>query len=74
MNSLELGMYKHYKGGVYEVLGTALHSETLEPYVYYRHTSDDNNLSEFWIRPLSMFIENVEVNGQLVQRFIKIND
>ena len=61
---LPLGMYQHYKGGRYEVIGVASHSETLEKLVVYRH-----NDGELWVRPLAMFLEDVEVNGQKVPRF-----
>lgn len=64
---LPLGRYQHFKGGVYEVIGVAKHSETREKLVMYKH--DDG---EFWVRPLSMFTEMVEVNGQKVPRFRKL--
>ena len=69
MKSEELpaGKYEHYKGGVYEVIGVANHSETLEKLVVYRH--DDG---ELWVRPLAMFTELVEANGKQVPRFRKI--
>lgn len=63
---LKLGKYKHYKGKDYEVLGVAKHSETLEELVVYRKLYDDHGL---WVRPLAMFVEDVEVNGQKVPRF-----
>lgn len=66
-DSLPLGKYKHYKGGVYEVIGVASHSETLEQMVVYKH--DDG---EMWVRPLDMFLETVEVNSEQVPRFKKI--
>lgn len=59
-----MGKYEHYKGGVYEVVGVASHSETLEKMVVYRHGD-----GELWVRPLAMFIEFVEVNGKKVPRF-----
>jgi len=61
---LMMGKYEHYKGGVYEVVGVASHSETLEKMVVYRHGD-----GELWVRPLAMFIEFVEVNGKKVPRF-----
>ncbi len=68
---MELGLYKHYKGGLYEVLGLATHSETLEIVVVYKATylPEGQNL---WVRPLVMFTETVEVNGNAVKRFEKI--
>lgn len=68
---MELGLYKHYKGNVYEVIGIAKHSETLEEMVVYKATyqAEGENL---WVRPKSMFLESVEINGQMVKRFTKI--
>ncbi|MGB1403628.1 MAG: DUF1653 domain-containing protein [Porticoccaceae bacterium] len=64
--SIDNGVYRHYKGNRYEVLGVATHSETEEPYVVYRPLYGDYSL---WIRPLSMFIETVEVDGKTMPRF-----
>ncbi len=64
-----LGRYKHYKGGEYEVVGVARHSETLEPLVVYRPLYQDSGL---WVRPYSMFFEKVEVDERLQQRFTLI--
>jgi hypothetical protein len=61
-----LGRYRHYKGGEYEVIGTARHSETLEPLVIYRPLY---NASGFWVRPHAMFFSTVERAGQTVLRF-----
>lgn len=63
---LKLGKYKHYKGNLYEVIGIAHHSETLEDMVVYRALYNDFDL---WVRPLSMFLENVEINGVTIPRF-----
>jgi len=63
---LTLGKYQHYKGKFYQVIGVATHSETLEILVVYQKLYDDNSL---WVRPLAMFIENVEVAGVEVPRF-----
>jgi hypothetical protein len=60
------GLYRHYKGGEYEVVGVARHSETLEPMVIYRPLYNESGL---WIRPYSMFFEQVEVAGALQPRF-----
>lgn len=61
---VKLGKYKHFKGGEYEVIGVARHSETLEEMVVYK-----NEKGEIWVRPLEMFLEEVELNGQKVPRF-----
>lgn len=60
------GLYRHYKGGQYRVLGTARHSEDGELLVVYRCLYDNNSL---WVRPLAMFMETVELDGQAVPRF-----
>lgn len=64
------GIYEHYKGKQYEVIGTGLHTETLEPFVVYRplYTSE----VELWVRPLAMFVSLVQVDGRQVPRFHKI--
>jgi hypothetical protein len=65
---LRIGKYKHYKGNLYEVLGVAKHSETLEELVVYKalYQPEGENL---WVRPLAMFTESVEINGTTVERF-----
>ncbi|MBB3184858.1 hypothetical protein FHR95_002433 [Halomonas fontilapidosi] len=60
------GIYRHYKGPLYEVIGVAWHSETEEPLVVYRALYGDYGL---WTRPLDMFLETVEVRGEPVPRF-----
>jgi len=59
------GVYWHYKGKKYKVLGVAKHSETLEDLVVYEALYK-NDLSKLWVRPLKMFKEKVEVNGKIV--------
>jgi hypothetical protein len=56
-----LGRYRHYKGGEYEVIGVARHSETLEPLVVYRPLYNDSGL---WVRPHGMFFEEIEHEGR----------
>ena len=63
------GLYQHYKGPKYRVLGTARHSESEELVVVYQALYGDGGL---WVRPLSMFNEQVEVNGTPVPRFALI--
>jgi hypothetical protein len=65
-NTLPPGRYRHYKGGEYEVIGVARHSETDEPLVVYRPLYNDSGL---WVRPLAMFLETVTSNGASVPRF-----
>ena len=58
------GKYEHFKGGQYEVLGVAKHSETLDDLVIYK-----NSEGNLWARPLKMFSEEVEFKGKKVPRF-----
>lgn len=60
------GRYRHYKGGEYEVLAVARHSESLEPQVVYRPLYND---SGWWVRPYAMFTESVQVDGRSRPRF-----
>lgn len=69
--SLELGLYKHYKGNLYEVIGVAKHSETLEELVVYRATYQKEG-ENLWVRPKTMFLETVLINGVAVKRFEKV--
>ena len=71
--SLDTGLYKHYKGKLYEVIGTARHSETLEELVVYKATYQPNG-ENLWVRPLKMFTEMLLVDGVEVKRFEKIKD
>jgi hypothetical protein len=68
---LASGRYRHYKGGEYEVLGVARHSETLAPMVVYRPLYGEAGL---WVRPYAMFIESVAVDGEPVARFERLPD
>lgn len=63
---IKKGIYRHYKGGRYEVIGVARHSETLEEMVVYRALYGEGGL---WVRPASMWNEWVEKDGQKVLRF-----
>lgn len=63
------GLYEHYRGLHYEVLGTARHSETLEPMTVYRALYGDHGL---WVRPAAMFLEAIDVDGVCRKRFQRI--
>ncbi len=62
---IKKGKYLHFKGGIYEVLMEAKHSETLEEMVVYRHL----DTRKVWVRPKKMFLEEVEVDGRNIPRF-----
>ncbi|MBN9228023.1 DUF1653 domain-containing protein [Legionella steelei] len=66
MSFIKKGIYRHYKGNLYEVIDVARHSESLEDMVVYRALYGD---FELWVRPLKMFLENIEINGELQKRF-----
>lgn len=66
VSSIHKGIYQHYKGNYYEVIDVARHSETLEDMVIYRRCYGDFSL---WVRPLQMFLEQIEVNGEKIHRF-----
>lgn len=61
--------YKHFKGNEYLVLYIARHSETLEELVVYQALYGERGI---WVRPLDMFLEQVEVKGIKVNRFEEI--
>ena len=65
------GLYRHYKGNLYEVVDTVRHSETLEPLTLYRALYGEHGL---WVRPAAMFLEDVEIDGVLQPRFAKVSD
>ena len=69
MDYPEKGIWRHFKGGRYELLYIARHSETDEPMVVYRALYGEHGV---WVRPASMWNEIVEVNGEKVPRFRKI--
>lgn len=66
MEQIKLGKYRHFKGGEYEVIALAKHSETQEKLVVYRALYGEG---EVWVRPASMWNERVEREGKILQRF-----
>jgi len=69
--SLKTGIYRHYKGGLYEVLGVAFHCETLERTVVYQalHDSKEFGANALWVRPLDSFLSSVVIDGKEQPRF-----
>lgn len=65
------GRYRHFKGNLYTVIGIAKHSESMEDMVVYRAEYGDFGL---WVRPLAMFEETLERNGEILPRFELIED
>jgi hypothetical protein len=64
------GKYRHYKGNEYQVIGIARHSESHEEMVVYRPLYGEGGL---WVRPLTMFTENVTVDGKTMPRFTPLS-
>ncbi|UYK39999.1 DUF1653 domain-containing protein [Microbacterium terricola] len=67
--AVEPGIYQHFKGALYEVIGTGRHSETEEDLVFYRKLYDDYS---FWVRPLDMFLDSLSRDGYEGPRFTRI--
>lgn len=65
------GRYRHFKGGEYEVIGVARHSETMEELVVYRALYGERGL---WVRPAAMWLEVVERDGKRFPRFTYLGD
>ncbi|MEI7621370.1 MAG: DUF1653 domain-containing protein [Candidatus Moraniibacteriota bacterium] len=70
-NKLKLGIYKHYKGGEYRILGVAKHSETLEELVVYQALYGN---ADIWVRPVEMFLEVVIFENKKVPRFLFLKE
>ena len=71
MDTVRTGRWRHFKGNEYRVIGTALHSETMEPMVVYQALYGEGGL---WVRPAAMWNETVERDGQRIPRFTFIGD
>ena len=71
MAKIKLGKYQHYKGNIYEVIGVARHSETLEPMIVYRALYDSTEFGKnaLWVRPEKSFCDNVIVDGNEFPRY-----
>ena len=64
------GTYRHYKGGMYEVVGTVRHSESLEPMTLYHALYGEQGL---WVRPAAMFEEELVIDGKRQPRFERVD-
>lgn len=71
LEDIKPGIWQHFKGNRYEVLGIARHSETEEPMVVYRALYGEHGL---WVRPASMWLETVERDSKVYQRFVPIDE
>lgn len=69
--NISKGKYRHYKDNLYEVIDVAKNSESLEDMVIYKALYGDSGI---WVRPLKMFLEDVEVNGKIQKRFEFVGD
>jgi hypothetical protein len=70
-NNVRPGIYKHFKGNFYEVIGIGLHSETQEPFVIYRALYGEYQI---WVRPAAMFLEHVIKDGYDGPRFTLVKE
>lgn len=71
MEEIRPGKYRHFKGGLYRVVGMARHSETLQPMVVYEALYGDGGL---WVRPAEMWQEWVERDGYAGPRFTAVEE
>lgn len=67
---IKKGIYQHFKGGMYEVLGIATHSETDEEMVVYRSLKNNS----LWVRPKKMWEEKIKREGKTYQRFVYVGN
>ena len=71
MNDIQPGLWRHFKGNLYRVIGIALHSETGEEMVVYQALYGQRGL---WVRPVSMWLEQVERDNYSGPRFTRVGD
>jgi hypothetical protein len=71
MTKVSPGIYKHFKGHIYRVIGTAKHSEDLKEHIVYVSVNDPEDI---WVRPADMFLDLIERDGLKFQRFECLED
>lgn len=71
--AIRKGMYRHYKGNLYEVIDVVCHSESLEWLVLYKRRYERAG-PELWVRPADMFVETVKIDGKSMPRFEYIDN
>lgn len=71
---LEPGLYQHYKGNKYTVLGVGRHTEVDEYFVVYSPAEQKPGVPSIWLRPYTMFTETIEVDGKVLPRFKKVEE
>ena len=69
--TVRMGIYRHFKGNLYEVQAIAKHSETQDDYVVYKALYGEGGL---WVRPAAMFAEKIEREGRVIDRFEFLRD
>lgn len=75
LSRLAIGsVYQHYSGKQYRVITVGRHSEDLSLYVIYEALYDGGDLGQVWMRPLAMFLEEVEIHGSTIRRFSKVTE
>lgn len=67
------GVWKHYKGNLYKVVGLAKNTKTMERSVVYEGILKKNNQKGMWITPMSDFFKIIDKDGEQIQRFIRID-
>ncbi|PNP96910.1 DUF1653 domain-containing protein [Moraxella sp. RCAD0137] len=73
--SIQKGVYRHYKGNLYQVVDVVRHSETLDWLVLYHPLYGDlSEQSTLWVRPFEMFVQMLEQGGECVPRFAYVGD
>jgi len=76
MQKIKYGIFRHYKGNLYKVIGIGRHSETHEDYVVYQALYDSEQFGNkaIWVRPAALFTETVSFEGTIVPRFTFVKD